>query len=145
VKLVQFILLTVATCVTTSVGAQTSTARALIESGTAAYVKDGASAAVAAWIKGSALEGNTQAVSQANGLRQIEDFYGKPVGSDVLREVSLSPKSTLVYFTINFQKGVLYARMQTYQLPGGGWVSTEFKFHTEATNILPSGMLQGTQ
>lgn len=135
----------IATCLIFDAAAQTSTPRALVESGTAACIKDGAAAAVTVWIKGSALEGNAHAVSQATSLRQVEDFYGKAVGSDVLRAIPLSPRSRLIYFTINFQKGALYARMQAYQMPDGGWVSTEFKFHTEAVNILPPSMTSVAQ
>lgn len=131
--------------VSTPSQAQSVSARALVEQGASAYVKEGASAAVAIWLKGSALEGNTQATSQANGLRQVEDFYGKPTGFDILKEVTLSPRSKLVFYAINFQKGLLYARMQAYELPTSGWVTTEFKFHTEAVNILPPSMVVGLQ
>jgi hypothetical protein len=125
--------------------AQAPSARALVEAGAAAYVKEGATAAVAAWLKGSALEANTQATSQANSLRQVEDFYGKVESFEVLSEYSLSAKSKLVLFVINHQKGPLYARFQVFQLPSGNWVATEFKFHTEASQLFPNSVLYGRQ
>ena len=125
--------------------AQTSSPRAHFESGAAAYLKDGASAAIATWLKGSALEGNTQATSQANTLRQIEDFYGKPESFEVISESAVSARSTLVLAVINYQKGPLYARFQVFKLPTGTWVATEFKFHTEASQIFPTSALYGRQ
>ena len=121
--------------------AQSQSARALVEDGASAYLKDGATAAINVWLKGSALEGNTQATSQANTLRQIEDFYGKPESYETISESTLSAKSKLVLFVINYQRGPLYARFQVFQLPSGKWVSTEFKFQTEAANIFPAPLL----
>jgi hypothetical protein len=121
--------------------AQTQTARALVEEGAAAYLKDGANVAINSWLKGSALEGNTQATSQANTLRQIEDFYGKPESYETISESSISARSKLILFVINFQKGPLYARFQVFQLASGKWVSTEFKFQTEAAKLFPDQML----
>lgn len=125
-----------------SATAQTqTTARGLVEEGAAAYVKEGATAAINVWLKGSALEGNTQATSQANSLRQIEDFYGKAESYETLSESTISARTKLVFFVINYQKGPVYGRFQVYQLASGKWVSTEFKFQTEAAKILPDPML----
>jgi hypothetical protein len=118
-----------------------TTARQLVESGASAYLKDGASAAIAVWIKGSGLEGNTQATSQANTLRQIEDFYGKPESFETVLESNVSTKSKIVLFVLNYQKGPLFARFQVFQLASGQWVATEFKFHTEAAQLFPNAVL----
>jgi hypothetical protein len=125
----------------TAVAQTQPSARALVESGAAAYLKDGATAAVNAWLKGSALEGNTQAMSQANTLRQIEDFYGKPESFETISESTISARSKMILFVINYQKGPLFARFQVFQLPAGNWVSTEFKFQTEAAQIFPNTAL----
>ncbi|TXI21043.1 MAG: hypothetical protein E6Q67_08315 [Roseateles sp.] len=103
--------------------AQTATARQQFELGANAYIKDGANAAIASWLKGSALEGNVQATSQANGLKQIEDFYGKPESFEVLRETQVSERAVTLLAVINFQKGPLYTRFNLYRLQGGGWVT----------------------
>jgi hypothetical protein len=123
--------------------AQQPGGRHLVERGVNAYVKDGADAAVKAWLKGSALETNTQALTQANTLRQVEDFYGKPEGLDIIKEHSISPRSQMIVFAINYAKGILYGRFQAYQIKSGNWVVTEFKFHTEAAALLPPEMTIG--
>jgi hypothetical protein len=115
--------------------------KALVERGMSAYLSGDASAAIKAWVKGSALESNTQALSQANFLRQIEDFYGKPQSIDILKEVVLSPRSQLIYCAVNYEKGIAYARFQAYRTESGAWISTEFRFHTEASQVLPTSLL----
>ena len=47
-----------------------------IERGMKACLDSGAKAAVQAWIQGSALAVSKEVLSQANRLKQIEDFYG---------------------------------------------------------------------
>ena len=124
---------------------QASTPRALFEAGGNAYLKDGGTAAMKAWLAGSGLEGNTQANSQANTLRQIEDFYGKPEGFEIISESSVSERVKMVLAVMHYQKGPLFARAQFYKLSAGGWVSSEVKFHTEAAQIFPPAALYGRQ
>jgi hypothetical protein len=121
--------------------AQQASPQAAVEIGATAYFKDGASAAVSAWLKGSALEGNTQATSQANSLRQIEDFYGKPEGIDFIAENAISKRSKVILAVINYQKGPLFARFFAYQLKNGTWVLTQFQFQTEANAIFPEHVI----
>ena len=133
-------------CMAPSVGlclAQASPGVALVESGLNAYVKDGATAALSAWLKGSALEGNPQATTQSNALKQIEDFYGKPESFQILGDSAISERSRMITFTVNHQKGLVFGRMQVYRLPSGQWVSTEFKFHSDASQIFPPAMIFG--
>lgn len=117
------------------------TALTVVQNGMTAYLKDGPEAAIKAWLKGSGMEGNTQALTQANSLRQIEDFYGKPESYDVISDTKLSPRSRMILFTVNHHKGIVFGRFQVYQTKSGSWVATEFKFHTDAAMLLPASML----
>lgn len=119
------------------------TASSLIERGLTTYMKADAAAAVKAFLKRSALEGNTQAASQANSLRQIEDVYGKAESFQILGEHPISERTTMVYFAVNYEKGPLFGRMQAYRRKSGEWVSTEFRFHTDAVQILPPKLAIG--
>ncbi|RTL58174.1 MAG: hypothetical protein EKK46_00285 [Rhodocyclaceae bacterium] len=118
-------------------------AKALVERGLSAYLTGGPDAAIKAWLKGSGMEGNTQALTQANSLRQIEDFYGKPESYDIVKENIISPRSEMIVFSINHVKGIVFGRFQVYRVKSGEWVATEFKFHTEAAALLPSEMVFG--
>ena len=121
------------------------TATGVVQRGLDAYLKEDASAAVRGWLRGSALENNPQATTQANALRQIEDFYGKPESYQVLGEHAISERSRMVYFVINYAKGPAFARMQVYRLGSAEWVSTEFRFHTEAAQVLPNHLALGAR
>ena len=114
------------------------TARSLIESGVVAYKQGGPDAAIKAWIKGSALEGNPAVLTQANVLRQIQDFYGNPVGWDIVKEYEAGPRTRIDYIALNFEKGAAYAKFQMYQTDGGAWIVTSFIFNTEANQVFPA-------
>ena len=113
----------------------------LVQAGIAAYRDEGAAAAIRVWVKGGALEGDTNVMSQANMLRQIEDFYGAVKDGDIIREVTTSARSRIVYFAINYDNGVSFARLQTYLRHDGAWVATSFFIHTEAAQVFPASML----
>ena len=117
--------------------AQAISPKQLFETGASAYIKGGAASAIEAWIKGSALEGNTQATSQANSLRQIEDFYGKPEGYEVVLESKVSERSAVVLAIINYHKGPLFFRLSAYRLANGNWITAEFKINTEVNFLFP--------
>tara|TARA_R110002073_G_scaffold171076_2_gene328026 strand:+ start:250 stop:681 length:432 start_codon:yes stop_codon:yes gene_type:complete len=117
--------------------------RDLVERGLAAYSKEGARAAIEVWIKGSGLEGSKDALSQANVLRQVEDFYGNYEGHDIIDEHEISPRSSMISLAINYNKGVLFARFQIYKTSNSSWVATEFKFATEAVQLFPNSVVFG--
>lgn len=117
--------------------AQYESADELIKAGLSAYSENGAKSAIEAWIKGSGLEGSKEALSQANSINQVEEFYGTYIGYDIIRKNELSERSKIICFAINYQKGVLYGRFQVYRDINNKWVATEFKFHTEAINAFP--------
>ena len=123
--------------------AEVDTVKALVERGLNAYIKDGANAFIKTFLQGSALEGNPQAPTQAKGLEQIEDFYGKPESYDIVRISQISPRSQMVIFTTNHAKGVVFGKVQVYLLKSGQWVTTNFNFNTDANALLPSELVYG--
>ena len=127
-----------------SIGASAATTPAgVVQRGLDAYIKEDAAACIKGWLQGSALEGNPQASTQANSLRQVEDFYGKPESYQVLGEHSIADRTKMVYFSVNFAKGPAFGRIQVFRLASGLWVSTEFRFHTDAAQVLPAHLAQG--
>lgn len=124
-----------------SAASDAESSTALVQAGIAAYRDEGAAAAIRTWVKGGALEGDTQVLSQANMLRQIEDFYGAVRDGDIVREVTISERSRIVYFAINYENGISFARLQTYRRHDGAWVATSFFIHTEAAQVFPASML----
>ena len=113
----------------------------MVKNGVAVYVKDGASEAIKAWIAGSGLEGDTQALSQANVLKQVEDYYGKPEGMDLISEHAITDRSSIILIAINYNKGILYGEFYTYKTKDKGWILVQFKFNTKAVEILPGSVI----
>jgi hypothetical protein len=123
--------------------AENDEATLIVKRGLEAYAKGGAKAAIESWIKGSGLEGSKEALSQANVLRQVEDYYGEYEGYDIVKDHKISERVHMVIFTMNYKKGPLFGRFQSYRSNSGQWVATEFKFHTEAAVILPNSVVYG--
>jgi len=123
--------------------AENTDATSIVTRGLGAYAKGGAKAAIESWIKGSGLEGSKEALSQANVLRQVEDFYGEYEGHDIIKDHQISERVHMIIFVMNYKKGPLFGRFQSYRSNSGQWVATEFKFHTEAALILPNNVVYG--
>lgn len=114
-----------------------------IKDGFVAYKADGPKSAIVTWIKGTSMEGSKEALSQANMFRQIEDYYGKYLGYDLFKSNPLGPKSNLYLFTINYERGVLFAKYFTYKSEENGEIVVNFKFHTEVDMVWPAYMVYG--
>jgi hypothetical protein len=109
----------------------------VIKAGLEAYKVEGPEAAIKAWLKGSALEGSKDALSQANVLRQIQDYYGSYESFEVISTRNVTKTTQIVYLAMNFQKGPVFARFMVYHA-ADGWVSVTFTFNTKSEAILPN-------
>jgi len=110
----------------------------VVIAGLEAYKDKGPDEAVKAWIKDSPLDGNKDALTQANMLRQVQDFYGLYQSFETISTEDLSRRVRVVYLVMNFDKGPLFAKFVTYHSEDHGWVLTSFNFNTKAELILPS-------
>ena len=114
---------------------KTDDAPPIIAAGMRAYKDKGPEEAVKAWIKGSAIDGSKEALSQANNLRQIQDFYGAYQGYEVVSTRDISPRVRMIGLVINFEKGPFFGKFIVYQTDQG-WILTSFVFNT-SSEILP--------
>ncbi len=112
----------------------------IIVAGLGDYAFQGAGAAVTAWVKGSAMEGSPEAAIQVNYLKQVESVYGKFQGYHLIQINELSRLTTIVYLTINYEKGPLFARFLAYRIRDG-WILPDFSFNTKPEAILPTDLL----
>ncbi len=118
-------------------------ATTLLKKGLDSYALSGATAAIETWIKDSSLEGNTDALAQADILKQVEVYYGKYQGSEIIRDHEISRRCHLILCVMNYAKGPLFVRFQSYRTAPGKWVVTGFNFNTEPDAILPPEMVFG--
>ncbi len=108
----------------------------VILSGLDAYKAEGPEAAVKTWIQGSAIEGSKDALSQANLLREVQDYYGAYKGFDVIRSRNLSPTTRFIYIILDYEKGPLFAKFVVYRVEQG-WILVSFTFNTKLEAIAP--------
>lgn len=109
----------------------------VITKGLTAYMEAGADAAIQAWLVGSPMEGDKDALSQSNILRQIEGFYGKYTGFEVIKQVDVTSSSRLHYIQLSYEKGPVFTYFLTFK-KGDDWIVINFKFHTEPDSIFPA-------
>jgi hypothetical protein len=110
----------------------------LIVAGLEAYKEKGPEEAVKTWIKDSPVDGNKDALTQANLLRQVQDFYGAYQSFETISTRDLSRRVRVVYVVMNYEKGPLFAKFVTFHSEDHGWVLTSFLFNTKPELILPS-------
>ncbi len=105
--------------------------------GLEAYKTSGPEEAVQAWIKGGSLDGSKEALSQANVLRQVQDYYGAYRAFEIVSTKNLSPKTRVIYLVLDFEKGPLFAKFVVYR-SGQAWILAYFNFNTKEELVFPS-------
>ncbi len=101
------------------------------------YKTKGPEAAVKAWIKGSAFETSLEALSQANTFKQVETMYGAYTGYQVIKVKGITRTSKIVYLSMDYEKGPLFASFLTYK-SGDKWFLASFTFNMKPEVILPN-------
>lgn len=103
----------------------------IIASGLKAYGAGGAEEAVSTWIRGSVIDGS----SQANLLHQIQGLYGSYRTFDLIGVRQFGARTQIVYLTLDYDKGPVFAKFVTYKSEQG-WILASFDFSTK-DDILP--------
>jgi len=108
----------------------------IVLSGLQAYRDSGPDAALRAWIKGSSLEGTKDALSQANILRQVQDYYGTYRAFEVVSTEDISPKTRAIYLVLDFDRGPLFVKFVVYR-SDQGWITAYFNSNTKEELVFP--------
>ena len=115
----------------------------IVTDGLAVYQKSGGKEALATWLKNSALENDMATrLKVVGGLTQIEGAYGKMVGFEPIRSVSIAPSLRRIYILVKFEQGPVYAVFDCYKR-AGDWIIPTLDFNTKPTAILPPNILGG--
>lgn len=110
----------------------------VIVSGLDAYKEKGPEEAVRTWIKDSPIDGSKEALTQANMLRQIQDYYGSYKSFDLISSKGITDRVRVTYLVLNYEKGPLFAKFVTFRSEASTWLLTSFNFNTRPEVILPS-------
>ena len=115
---------------------------AIVSNGLDAFKTSGGKAALATWLKGSALENDSATNSTIIGiLNEIDSAYGKMKGFEKLRVVSITPSFRRVYLLIKFEKGPIFVVFDCYKF-NSEWIIPQLDFNTKAGSVLPAGILE---
>lgn len=109
----------------------------IIDSGFDAYKATGPDDAIKAWLKGSPIEGSKDAMSQANVLRTVQEYYGAYRSWDFVSTRNLTPSTRILYLVIDYEKGPLFGKFVIYHADPG-WIVTSFTFNTNEASVFPS-------
>lgn len=135
-----FLLIASISLFSTIVSAETKSMPKIISNALEKYQKEGADNLIPNLLIGSPIEGDKNALSQVNLLKQIETFYGKYINSELYKSISINQSINLIYFVMNYEKGPLYGSATVYNANGKEIVST-FNFHTDIKQIIPSELI----
>jgi hypothetical protein len=116
----------------------------IVTDGFVAYQKSGGEAAMAVWLKDSPIGTDTTTrINVVGGLAQIATAYGKMVGYEILRTVSVAPSLKRIFVLGKFEKGPVFFAFDCYKADKI-WTLPLINFNTKPNSILPEGMLNGT-
>jgi hypothetical protein len=145
-----FLIFAMAICIgQRSVSAQVTTAQKqlnaalpeIITDGFIAYKEKGPEEAVKVWIRGSPIDGSKDALTQANNLRQVQDYYGAYTSHDVIAIEEPTARTHLIYMIMNYEKGPLFAKFTIFKTDLG-WVLINFNFNTKDEAVFPAGLIK---
>jgi hypothetical protein len=109
----------------------------IITLGFDAYKFGGPVAAIKAWVKDGPLEGNRDALGQADTLRQAQASLGSFRSFELISGRTMSPSTRIVYMTLDYERGPVFAKFSIYRTDEG-WIVTAFAFSTDEDQILPA-------
>ena len=105
------------TCAMADSGARPDVSRlpAIVQSGLTAYKADGAQAAMNAWMIGSPIALAEQPRHEVHALRQFEEQFGKYADFHVVRIVTISPTTQMIYVQLDYLNGPAFGKFLAYQ------------------------------
>jgi hypothetical protein len=116
----------------------------VIKNGFDRYAKEGPKAAIEGWTKGSAVEGNSEALAQDEVFRKLEEFYGKYVGYEFVKKHRITKSTSTYLLNIKYEKGNLYSIFYLYKKPDGNQIITAFNVQTNPLDFWPTSAIFGT-
>jgi hypothetical protein len=108
----------------------------IIEAGFSAWTKSGVSLALDAWQKGGLLENDNKIAAQLGYFRGLDRTVGNYRSYDVLETKALGQNSQILYLSINFEHGAVYARFHLYRSEKN-WVVQNLDFSTRPEMLMP--------
>ena len=115
---------------------------AIVQSGLKFYTIGGWEAAVTAWLKGGPLEGDKSAKTLMDDFKEIEKTFGPYRSFEAIAMKEITKTSTIVYLSINFERGASYASFLVYR-GAKDWVVQRLDLSKKPETIMPWLVLSG--
>jgi len=114
----------------------------LVEDGLRAYMKDGASAAVTVWFRGSAIENDkNQRLNTLSFLAQLEAGYGAVESYEMVATFSPTSRLRRVYAICYYAKGPAYMCFDLYN-SSSGWIICLYNINPKPLEVFPRELLE---
>jgi hypothetical protein len=108
----------------------------IVQAGLDAYKTGGPDEAVRVWVRGSALEGSKDVGNCLTTLHQTQDLYGNFRGYELIGIRVVSSTSYVVYMTLDYDRGPLFAKFRVYRT-GLGSILTGIVLNVDEDAVLP--------
>jgi hypothetical protein len=113
----------------------------IIATGFNAYKTEGPQAAVKAWLKGSPLEEDKEAINNANRtLNEMHDLFRPYKSFDIIERHRMTPSIEMLYVAINYERAPMFGKFLVFRR-ADSWIVTTFTFNTNADKVLPASLL----
>jgi len=110
----------------TPAAAQTVSAPAVVQAGLDSFAASGYRVAISVWLKDSPLvKDGAPHQTVLDEFQKLQDDFGTPRGSEILRVLPLGSKVARVYAILLFQSGPGYLTVDCY-LSNSTWIVTGF-------------------
>jgi hypothetical protein len=110
---------------------------AVIQAGFDLWTKGGAvDVVLAEWQKGGLMEGDSKAAAQADYFRRVNRAAGSYRGYELLQAKPIGRSSQVIYLSINFERGAVFARFLLYRADKN-WVVQNVDFSSRPEAVMP--------
>ena len=100
----------------------------------------GPEAAMTAWMRDSPIAGGQAVVDQTRLLKEAIAPYGNGLGYQLIHKKTLTSRTGLYYFSLEFESGPVFCRLLAYQGRAASMV-VGIAFDTDPTKLLPQELL----
>lgn len=109
----------------------------IVAAGFDSYRTAGPDEAMRVWLRNSPLEGTADVGTQEQILHAAGGRFGPWRAYEVISIRPVSPTTRIVYMTLDYDKGPLFAKFVLYH-SGVGWIVTNLLFSPNDAEVLPA-------
>lgn len=110
--------------------------------GWVSYGNGGADAAAKKWRLQSAISNPTHPAHDGfRRLAALEDAYGRRVRVELIRELTISTSVRSFYYSLIFEQGVSFARVDVFRDLSGDWHVSHLRLSADVEEVLPPEIL----